>query len=203
MRTTMDIYSHVMPALARAAADRMGAVLLGGTTLDGTFDGRTRAWRTQIVDAAGAARDRPTARELPTAQDSPQTVPDAGELQLIATTHLQDDLEIGESPDQMGGAEGTRTPDPHTASIVRTSNAVPIRPYFPRREPRHVCGSAGLCRDVRQRACDMCVTPFRQVGSGAAHTSGRRPPGVGLRPPLLTTRRSLDLFRCEPRSKEI
>ena len=30
MRTTMDIYSHVMPALAREAADRMGAVLLGG-----------------------------------------------------------------------------------------------------------------------------------------------------------------------------
>ncbi len=32
MRTTMDIYSHVMPALAREAADRMGAVLLGGWT---------------------------------------------------------------------------------------------------------------------------------------------------------------------------
>ena len=28
MRTTMDIYSHVMPALAREAADRMAAVLL-------------------------------------------------------------------------------------------------------------------------------------------------------------------------------
>jgi hypothetical protein len=28
MRTTMDIYSHVMPALAREAADRMGAILL-------------------------------------------------------------------------------------------------------------------------------------------------------------------------------
>jgi hypothetical protein len=28
MRTTMDIYSHVMPALAREAADRMGALLL-------------------------------------------------------------------------------------------------------------------------------------------------------------------------------
>jgi hypothetical protein len=26
MRTTMDIYSHVMPALARAAADRMGPI---------------------------------------------------------------------------------------------------------------------------------------------------------------------------------
>jgi integrase len=28
MRTTMDIYSHVMPALAREAADKMGAILL-------------------------------------------------------------------------------------------------------------------------------------------------------------------------------
>jgi integrase len=28
MRTTMDIHSQVMPALAREAADRMGAVLL-------------------------------------------------------------------------------------------------------------------------------------------------------------------------------
>jgi integrase len=28
MRTTMDIYSHVMPALARAAAYRMGVLLL-------------------------------------------------------------------------------------------------------------------------------------------------------------------------------
>src|SRR6476619_1603603 len=31
MRTTMDIYSHVMPALAREAADRMSAVLLTNT----------------------------------------------------------------------------------------------------------------------------------------------------------------------------
>jgi integrase len=30
MRTTMDIDSHVMSALAREAADRMGAVLLTG-----------------------------------------------------------------------------------------------------------------------------------------------------------------------------
>src|SRR5687767_6879410 len=26
---------------------------------------------------------------------------------------------MGERPGQMGGAEGTRTPDPHTASVVR------------------------------------------------------------------------------------
>jgi hypothetical protein len=30
IRTAMDIYSHVMPALAREAADRMGALLLPG-----------------------------------------------------------------------------------------------------------------------------------------------------------------------------
>jgi integrase len=30
MRTTMDIYSHVMPTLAREAADRMSALLLPG-----------------------------------------------------------------------------------------------------------------------------------------------------------------------------
>jgi hypothetical protein len=30
IRTAMDIYSHVMPALARQAADRMGALLLPG-----------------------------------------------------------------------------------------------------------------------------------------------------------------------------
>src|SRR4051812_36453797 len=43
MRTTMDIYSHVMPALARQAADRMGTVLLAGkggqtATTTGTKD---------------------------------------------------------------------------------------------------------------------------------------------------------------------
>jgi integrase len=67
MRTTMDIYSHVKPALAREAADRMGALLL-------TSKGIQTATRESIE----SARDK-------------------------------------ESPAQMGGAEGTRTPDPHTA----------------------------------------------------------------------------------------
>jgi hypothetical protein len=35
MRTTMDIYSQVMPALAREAADRMGALLLKKALLRG------------------------------------------------------------------------------------------------------------------------------------------------------------------------
>ncbi|MCW2696275.1 MAG: Integrase [Modestobacter sp.] len=44
MRTTMDIYSHVMPALAREAADRMGALLLpgeGGLTATRDESGRS------------------------------------------------------------------------------------------------------------------------------------------------------------------
>src|SRR3954451_22662304 len=45
MRTTMDIYSHVMPALAREAVDRMGALLLAGkgrqTATTETVDSRS------------------------------------------------------------------------------------------------------------------------------------------------------------------
>jgi integrase len=70
MRTTMDIYSYVMPALAREAADRMGAILLDPISSIGN--------QRRLVDQAGAS-----------------------------------------SPLKMGGAEGTRTPDPHTASVVR------------------------------------------------------------------------------------
>ncbi len=75
MRTTMDIYSHVMPALAREAADRMSNLLLPG-------EGGRAATTTATRDDTGR---------------SPE----------------------GERPDQSGGAEGTRTPDPHTASVVR------------------------------------------------------------------------------------
>jgi integrase len=71
MRTTMDIYSHVMPALAREAADRMSALLLPGAV------GAT-ATTTATEDESG----RPPKSERPA---------------------------------QRGGAEGTRTPDPHTA----------------------------------------------------------------------------------------
>jgi integrase len=69
VRTTMDIYSHVMPALAREAADRMGTMLLTGK-------GRQTATTTATRDEIG-----------PGPSD--------------------------ESPGPMGGAEGTRTPDPH------------------------------------------------------------------------------------------
>jgi integrase len=45
MRTTMDIYSHVIPALAREAADRMGAMLLTGK---GRQTATTTATRNEI-----------------------------------------------------------------------------------------------------------------------------------------------------------
>jgi hypothetical protein len=70
MRSTMDIYSHVMPALAREAADRMGALLLTG-------------------------KGRQT-----------------------ATTEFVESAQDEESPVQLGGAEGTRTPDPQTARPI-------------------------------------------------------------------------------------
>jgi integrase len=43
MRTTMDLYSHVMPALAREAADRMGALLPSTATQTATRDDSNRS----------------------------------------------------------------------------------------------------------------------------------------------------------------
>src|SRR4051812_31359591 len=74
MRTTTDIYSHVMPALAREAADRMGETL----------------WN----------------------QAEPLATTLAPSRELIKK-------EEGKTAGQRCGAEGTRTPDPHTASVVR------------------------------------------------------------------------------------
>lgn len=74
MRTTMDIYSHVMSALAREAADRMGAVLLSPLATNGNQTGN----QPKLVDQANGSR-----------------------------------------PYEMGGAEGTRTPDPLVANEVR------------------------------------------------------------------------------------
>jgi len=67
MRTTMDIHSHVMPALAREAADGREAWLL-----------IAKATTTATRDDSGRPPE-------------------------------------GERPGHRGGAEGTRTPDPHTA----------------------------------------------------------------------------------------
>jgi integrase len=92
IRTTMDIYSHVMPELAREAANRMDAILFGREPKIGPQ-------RTAAIE---------------------------GGLLPIATTHAtranSDDLVEGSSPLEMGGAEGTRTPDPHTASPIHHVN---------------------------------------------------------------------------------
>ena len=87
MRTTTDIYSHVLPALAREAADKMGAALLSPAE-------------------RGPKRKKKGKRGKKTATKT-ATKTDEG-------PHPE-----GESPGQTGGAEGTRTPDPHTASVVR------------------------------------------------------------------------------------
>ena len=60
MRTTMDIYSYVMPELAREAADRMGALLLAGmgiqTATTKTVDsGRDEEGPAQMGGATGTA----------------------------------------------------------------------------------------------------------------------------------------------------
>ncbi|MCW2539678.1 MAG: Integrase [Frankiales bacterium] len=82
-------YSHVMPALARDAANRMDAILFGPDPTD----------------------------------ERPGTLAIEGELQPLATKAatrvIEPDGSEASSPLEMGGAEGTRTPDPHTASVVR------------------------------------------------------------------------------------
>src|SRR5215217_7639118 len=56
--------------------------------------------------------------------DGQRTVGTAGTLMAPVATTLAPEttkaaLRIGERPSHKGGAEGTRTPDPHTASVVR------------------------------------------------------------------------------------
>jgi integrase len=89
MRTTTDTYSHVMPALAREAADRMGSALFG------------------------AVEPAPTAQQKPTRSRKKRIAT------KTATKKDEGSRSESESPGQKGGAEGTRTPDPHTASVVR------------------------------------------------------------------------------------
>jgi integrase len=105
MRTTMDIYSHVMPALAREAADRMGAILLSQM---GTLGNQTGN-QPEIVDLAEAS-----------------------------------------SPLEMGGAEGTRTPDPHTASVVRYQ----LR-HSPKTRPRR---TEAQCYTARQSGPNAAIS---------------------------------------------
>jgi len=60
MRTTMDIYSHVMPALAREAADRMGTVLLMRPASTATRDDSGRPLKENgLVIGPADVRPRP------------------------------------------------------------------------------------------------------------------------------------------------
>ncbi|SNS32575.1 Site-specific recombinase XerD [Geodermatophilus pulveris] len=163
MRTTMDIYSHVMPALAREAADRMSALLLPGK-------GGQTATTTATRDDSGR---------------SPE----------------------GERPGHRGGAEGTRTPDPHTASVVRyqlrhsPARPVPVRPdrgrlYRPR--PGGPCRGRLRCRRRARPATAPGRCACRPSRPGAPRSAGavrstargcragrssRRPPRTGRAPP--------------------
>ncbi|MGY5884658.1 tyrosine-type recombinase/integrase [Modestobacter lacusdianchii] len=110
MRTTMDIYSHVMPALAREAADRMSALLLPG-------QGGQTATTTATRDDSGR---------------SPE----------------------GERPGHTGGAEGTRTPDPHTA---RAAEGGPRR--YARVHLRRSGGCVGGCGPQRTTLYDIARPP--------------------------------------------
>jgi integrase len=156
MRTTMDIYSHVMPALAREAADRMGAVLLSPLATIGNQTGN----QPKIVDLAE-----------------------------------------GSSPLEMGGAEGTRTPDPHTASVVR---------YQLRHSPQP--GPLDCHTVTVERAESEVYTrppaPPNRPGSAAGHRRRdrhRRPPAGTAHPdtprrhpPDSLTRSQLSHTGCEP-----
>src|ERR1700712_1410611 len=123
IRTTLDIYTHVMPALAREAADRMGVLLFPGE----------------------ASKGRLTATTTATAD-----TPDLGRSE--------------ESPGEMGGAEGTRTPDPHTASVVR---------YQLRHSPLRL----GLVRPSRRKLYrPMTCGRRRGVDTAARPRSVRIPP---------------------------
>ncbi|MBN9619124.1 MAG: site-specific integrase, partial [Actinobacteria bacterium] len=101
IRTTMDIYSHVMPALAREAANRMDAILFGQPAIG-------EPERTAVIEDG-----------LP-----PIATKDA-------TRPYPNDLVTGSGPLVLGGAEGTRTPDPHTASVLRLLIGVQVRPRSP------------------------------------------------------------------------
>ena len=132
MRTTMDIYSHVMPALAREAADRMGAVLLSPLATNGNQTGN------------------------------------------------QDFLELGpsaSSPLEMGGAEGTRTPDPHTASVVRYQ--LRHSPRSLRTEGRSYTARAGLPNRGRPADSDRHMQGATSIGPIGPKTPRRRPPECG------------------------
>jgi integrase len=85
MRTTTDTYSHVMPALAQQAADKIGTALWGAPQPPA-----------KVKKKAKGGKAKKTATKTATRTD-------------------EGPHPAGESPGHAGGAEGTRTPDPHTA----------------------------------------------------------------------------------------
>jgi hypothetical protein len=79
MRTTMDIYSHVMPALAREPADRMGALLL-----------TSRGIQTATTKFVESGQDEESPATRWTATDEPQRQPElppAGARPLARILH--------------------------------------------------------------------------------------------------------------------
>ncbi len=84
--SAMRTYSHVLPALAQQAADKIGAALWGAP------------------EPAAKVKKKPKGKKT----------------KKTATKTNEGPHPEGESPDQKGGAEGTRTPDPHTARVVPT-----------------------------------------------------------------------------------
>lgn len=99
IRTTMDIYSHVMPALAREAANRKDAILFGGQPA-------IEPPRTTTIDG----------------EVQPIATKDG-------TRAHQDDVAEGPSPLEMGGAEGIRTltPSMRTPCGVSRSSLTSLR----------------------------------------------------------------------------
>jgi integrase len=95
MRTTMDIYSHVMPALAREAADRMGAVLLRGkgrqtattiATTEAVDSGRDEEGPAQRGGAEGTRTPGPTLPEgLGGIRCGPQEFVSAGQADVLSS----------------------------------------------------------------------------------------------------------------------
>ena len=92
-----------------------------------------------------------------------------------------------ESPAQMGGAEGTRTPDPHTASVVR---------YQLRHSPlptRVWCVRAGTITGQPGRAGDRAGVEARQTCTPRSRSQGTGLTRLPSSPPWCTSK-----CRCGP-----
>jgi hypothetical protein len=102
----------------------------------------------------------------------------------LAPETSQAALPTGERPDQRGGAEGTRTPDPHTASVVRYQlrhSPLPTRsgvsePSTTIQSPRRTPGGGSLTWDrVSATAQPAAPKALSRARLGAALPRGARP----------------------------